>query len=227
MLTKIQHNQCTSSPTVLNPPKNVPKFLNLVPLLVDGVVYNSKCPDVALFAPCTCSIPKGDQVITTTCPFGSSILEIMNAFSNFPYSPDLNTVSNIGNVVIYFPPLIATVIPLTFIGNNEAATIKLIGPTAKALSKLTMEINFPFLPFQAKSAFDSQLVTDFSIENFDVNDLDYGFLANFKFLTSITINKCTNAPSKAKPPLNLPITNLMNLKTISVDGTNIFTPKRR
>jgi len=156
------------------------------------------------------------------------MLDIMTAFSNFPYSPDLKSVSNIGNVIIYFPASANTVIPLTFLGSNEAATIKLIGPKANPLSKLTVaKTMLPAMAFSVGvTLFSSQLVTDFSIENFDVIDLDYDFLSNFEFLTNIGINKCTNAPSEVKPPINLP-TSLLNLKTIFVDGTNIYTPKRR
>ena len=66
--------------------------------------------------------------------------------------------------------------------------------------------------------------TEIWIEKFDLSNVDYGFLANFKYLTTIRLNQCTNAPSKDKPPKNLP-TDLLNLKSIFVDGINIYTPK--
>lgn len=72
-----------------------------------------------------------------------------------------------------------------------------------------------------------QKITDFTVENFDVKDLDYSVLWPFKFVKNVGINKCSNAPSKAQPPNNLPTTDLVNLKTISVDGTNIYTPNQR
>ncbi len=59
-----------------------------------------------------------------------------------------------------------------------------------------------------------------SIENFDIGNVDYFFLGIFKVLTTIEINKCANAPTTAKKMKNLP-TNLLNLETISADGTNI------
>ena len=73
-------------------------------------------------------------------------------------------------------------------------------------------------------AFLTEKATEISIENFDLSNVDYGFLAGFQFLATIRINKCTNAPSKTQPPKNLPTADLPNLKSIFVDGTNIFTP---
>lgn len=130
VLKNVLLNQCTNTPDSANPPKNIPIFQKLVLILVDGVVYNSQCPDAALLAPCTCAIRKGEQVVTTICPEGSIMFDIMNAFSNFPEN------SNLGNVIIHFPSAKEMTVPAVILGDNSATTIKLIGPLNNPLSTI-------------------------------------------------------------------------------------------
>lgn len=136
-LTEVSLINCSNTPTLKNPPKGLlpGNFPNPVLLLVDGIAYDSNCPAAALLGPCKCTIPKGDKVVTVTCPEGSSMLEIMTAFTYFSV-PILTIYGNIGNVIVNFPAATETIIPTRFLGNSFAQTIKIIGPATKELSKL-------------------------------------------------------------------------------------------
>lgn len=68
--------------------------------------------------------------------------------------------------------------------------------------------------------------TQFLIATFDVVNVDYSFLANFNQLITLQINNCASPPTVANQPKNLP-KNLPKLTTVSVDGTNIYTPNGR
>lgn len=138
VLTQVSLTKCANSPTTQNPPKQFQPLMNPskpVSFLVDGIAYDSTCPDAALLVPCKCTIPKGAKVVTASCPEGSSLLEIMNAFTHFS-TPLSFQYGNIGNVVIYFPAAAETIIPTRFLGNSKPETVKIIGPATKDLSKL-------------------------------------------------------------------------------------------
>ncbi len=113
-------NQCSNTPTATNPPKNLPKLPNLVSILVDGVIYNAQCPNATILDPCTCVIPPGDQVCTITCPEGSNMRDIVNAFTG------ISGNSILGNVILNFPTD-TTYIPEKILSDNPATTIQLIG----------------------------------------------------------------------------------------------------
>lgn len=135
-MTDVSLVKCSNTPTLLNPPKGWPgNFPQPVLVLVDGIAYDSKCPGAALLEPCKCATPKGDKVVTATCPEGSSMLEIMTAFTYF------SGYGNIGNVIVHFPSATETIIPTRFLGNSFAQTIKIIGPSAKELSKLKVYLS--------------------------------------------------------------------------------------
>ena len=74
----------------------------------------------------------------------------------------------------------------------------------------------------AAGAFTSsaRTATQFWIENFDVVNVDYSFLANFNVLTTLKIDQCSNPPTAVNQLKNLPA-NLLQLMKISVDGVNI------
>lgn len=58
--------------------------------------------------------------------------------------------------------------------------------------------------------------TSFTIQLFDVGNLDYSFLDSFNALTQLLYIQCTNTPVAGNPPKNLKT--LPNLKSILVDG---------
>lgn len=58
--------------------------------------------------------------------------------------------------------------------------------------------------------------TAFTIQLFNVENLDYSFLNSFNALTQLLHSQCTNTPVAGNPPKNLPT--LQNLKLILVDG---------
>jgi len=130
-LTKILLNQCSNTPFAANLPRNLPTLLKLVSLLVDGVDYTAACPTAALIAPCTCTVPAGDPIITMTCPAGITIAQIQASFKKLPAN------SNIGNIILNLPDG-AHLIPSNILGSSIASTIKLIGPFSNMLSRLTV-----------------------------------------------------------------------------------------
>jgi len=138
VLTEVSLTKCANTPNDQNPPKNFRQTMNpvkTISFLVDGFTYNSKCLAPALLNPCKCTIPEGDKVVTVSCPPGSSMLEIMTAFTYFtvPYPRQCN----IGNVIVNLPAASETILPPSFLGiSSDIQTIKLIGPTTKELSKL-------------------------------------------------------------------------------------------
>ena len=58
--------------------------------------------------------------------------------------------------------------------------------------------------------------TTFTIQLFDVGNLDYSWLNSFNALTQLQHIQCTNTPVAGNPPKNLPT--LPNLKSILIDG---------
>lgn len=135
VLTDVSLTYCSNTPILQSPPKGLPaNFPKPIRVLVDGVAYNSECPPTEFLEPCKCSVPQGDKVVTVNCPEGSSMLEIMNAFTiSIPLT---FSYRNIGNVIIHFPAATDTIIPTRFLGNDNPETVKLIGPATKELSKL-------------------------------------------------------------------------------------------
>lgn len=122
VLTQVLLDQCSNPPTAADPPKKFPKLPNPVKVLVNGVIYNAQCPSAAVLDPCKCVVAPKDQVCTITCPEGSDMLDIVNAFTNVP----LNSI--LGNVILNFPRDTDTFIPSKILGANPATTIKIIGP---------------------------------------------------------------------------------------------------
>lgn len=58
--------------------------------------------------------------------------------------------------------------------------------------------------------------TGITIEQFDVGNFDYSFLAGFKALTTINLNNCVNNPTATNGPRNLPKN--QNLISVLVNG---------
>lgn len=221
-MTKLLLNQCTNIPFGANSLKNLPNLPNLV-VLVDGAVYNQKCPNSAVLNPCTCAVPTGAPEVTINCPPGTTIQQIKTAFQNLPAN------SNIGNVILSFPTGATTVILAEILGNNKASTIQIIGPTQPTLSKLTVcykiGVNLINL-IRSSLLFDSQIdskafstsastATSFIIEQFDVGNLNCQFLKEFNILTKIILNKCTNTPTAENGPNGLP--RLPKLNSVLID----------
>jgi len=64
-------------------------------------------------------------------------------------------------------------------------------------------------------------VTLFTIEQFDLANLDYIFLTGFNLLTKVLLNRCSNTPFAGNPPKNLPT--LPKLISVFVDGVNYIS----
>jgi len=135
VLTNIFINQCINTPTIGNPPKNLPTLPSLISILIDGTIYTNPCFNAALLAPCTCWVPAGAKITSITCPAGTTFAEIQNAFKTLPSD------ANIGNVVLNIPYGENT-IPANLLGDIAADTIELIGPViSNSLLKLTVSKN--------------------------------------------------------------------------------------
>jgi len=131
-LTNIFINQCINTPTIGNPPKNLPTLPSLISILIDGVIYTNPCFNAALLAPCTCGVPAGAKIASITCPAGSTLAQIKNAFSTLPSN------ANIGNIVLNILSG-ENVIPANLLGNIAADTVELIGPViSKSLLRLSV-----------------------------------------------------------------------------------------
>lgn len=127
VLAFVSLKSCTNVPTKTNPPKNLPTLPNLSAgqnVLVNGVSYQRVCPAVALLAPCSCD-SSGVQA-KITCPVGSTLDKIQNVFNNLPPN------TNIADLVLNFPPGAEISIPKSFLGNNPAYTIQVVGPAVLA-----------------------------------------------------------------------------------------------
>jgi len=74
-----------------------------------------------LVPPCSCD-GSGLQV-KIGCQAGTTLAQIQGVFNNLPAN------SNLGDVVLNFPPGAATSIPKSLLGNNAAYTIEVVGPT--------------------------------------------------------------------------------------------------
>jgi len=131
VLKNILINRCTNTPTVGFPPKNLPTLPSLISILIDGDIYTNPCSNAALLDPCTCGAPAGAKTASITCPVGTTLAQIQNAFKTLPAN------SNIGNVILNLPAG-KNIIPANLLGSIDADTIELIGSPIK--SKLTVSI---------------------------------------------------------------------------------------
>jgi len=112
----------------------LPTLQSLISILIDGAIYNDHCSSTELLAPCSCSDTAGATSISITCPTGTTIVQIQNAFNILPAN------TKIGNVVLNLPAGDIT-IPANLIGRITADTISLIGSPGSILSRLTV-VNF-------------------------------------------------------------------------------------
>lgn len=192
----------------INLPPILPSLPFLNQFLIDGVnnfpsSEQFQCPSVNLLLPCTCLqtlSAQGQFVLAINCPQGTALADIQTAFNRIPVRINIDTI-------VLNLPAGTNDIPASFLGNNKARVLELIGPTASVQQNI---LTANTASFQA-TATKTTLIT---IRQFNLININWNFLIGFNVLTTVQISNCVNVNV---PPV-LPA--LPNLNQFLVDGVN-------
>lgn len=96
--------------------------------------FTAPCSGIPSNGPCTCGVDRnnlGLVTLTISCPSGSTVTQIQNAFANIPMN------KKIGKVVLNLPSG-ANAIPVNLLGQHAVESIQLIGAgNTNALTVMT------------------------------------------------------------------------------------------